>query len=145
MFLILVFGLLAGYYAWMKVDEYKGTDNENYAMAAAIFIWVITGLYLIFLCCNCNNIRLGASVLMAASEYVNDNKRITLLPIFSYIFCLPVFFWWTISTVYLYTVGTATFKENSFIADILWDDNVKEMLWLMLFGLLWFVAFFLAL
>jgi hypothetical protein len=142
---ILIFGLLAGYYAYLKVEEYKDTENEKYALAGAIFIWSLTALYLLFLCCNCHNIRLGASIMVAASDYIDDNKRIVLLPLISYLFCLPVFAWWTISTVYLYTVGTATFKENSFIADIVWDANVKEMLWLMLFGLLWVVSFFLAL
>ena len=122
---ILIFGLLAGYYAYLKVEEYKDTENEKYAWAGAIFIWTVTALYLLFLCCNCNNIRLGASIMVAASDYIDDNKRIVLLPLISYLFCLPVFAWWTIATVYLYTVGTATFKENSFIADIVWDDNVK--------------------
>lgn len=51
LFLIFVAGILCGYWAFTKVEEYKGTEHAQYALAGAITIWVITALYLCFICC----------------------------------------------------------------------------------------------
>ena len=84
--LIAIFVILAGVFAWTKVEEYKGTEKEKFAWAFAICIWVLGGLYLCFLCCNWRNIRLGASILVAASMFVMDTKRIVFIPLLAY-FC----------------------------------------------------------
>jgi len=54
---------------------------------------------------------------------------------------IPVFIIWTFCAVYLYSIGTPVFVENSFIATIEWSKETTYMFWLYLFGLLWIIAF----
>ena len=49
-----------------------------------------------------------------------------------------------VATVFLYTCGDPLYVESSYIASITWYANVREMLWIMLFGLFWLIAFCIA-
>lgn len=80
----------------------------------------------------------------AASEFVSGNLRIVVLPIIAYIISMIFFAYWTVTAVYVYSIGTAEFKENSFIANILWDKSNRYIMWYFLFGLFWVVAFFIS-
>ena len=63
LFAIFILGVLGGYAIWIRKDDYlEGTDNYKYAQGGAIFIWTLAGLYTLFLCCQWNNIALGASI-----------------------------------------------------------------------------------
>lgn len=81
----------------------------------------------------------------AASEFVSSNLRVVLLPILSYIFAIIFFAYWTVTAVYVYSIGTAEFKENSFIANIAWEKSNNYVMWYFLFGLFWVVAFLICL
>lgn len=38
----------------------------------------------------------------------------------AYILSLAFFAYWTVTAVYVYSIGTTEFKEDSFIANIVW-------------------------
>lgn len=78
-------------------------------MAGAIVAAIITFLYVIFLCCNWKNIAIGADIMAAAGDFVSTCPRITLVPIFCYILCLPVVAWYAATNVYLYSTGEPKF------------------------------------
>lgn len=74
LFAIFILGVLAGYYVYLKREDYEpGTANNRHAFGAAYAIWVITFIYTIFVCCQWNNIALGASIMEAASDFVSSN------------------------------------------------------------------------
>jgi hypothetical protein len=55
-----------------------------------------------------------------ASEFVAENLRIVFLPLIVYTIAVIYFIFWLLAVVWLYSVGTAKFKKDSFIADIAW-------------------------
>jgi len=122
-------------------DYEPDTDNYKLTMAGAYVSFVLAIAYMICVCCCWKNISLGASIMECASEFVSQNLRIIALPIVSYLVVIPVFIIWTFCAVYLYSIGTPVFVENSFIATIEWSKETTYMFWLYLFGLLWIIAF----
>ena len=145
LFLVFIFGLLGGYYVWMQKDDYlEGTDNYKHVQGAAIFIWILTGLYSLFICCQWNNIALGTSIVKAASDFVTSNSRIAFVPLVFYAVCIPIAAWWTVASVYLMSIGTPYQEENSFVASIQYETATKYMGLYHLFRLFWLIAFVIA-
>lgn len=108
LFAIFIIGVLGGYATWIQKDNFlEGTDNYKYAQGGAIFIWALTALYTLFVCCQWNNIALGAAIVKAASDFVSSNSRVALVPVVVYLLSLPVALWWTVSAVYLMSIGEA--------------------------------------
>jgi hypothetical protein len=65
-------------------------------------------------------ISVSASIMVAAADFVSCNLRVILLPFFGFILSIPVFIFWLITAIYIYSIGSATFMPNSFLADIVW-------------------------
>lgn len=148
MILILVFFILLGGFAWIKRSSYEGEEqkkNKNYATIGAVAAWVVAGIYLCFILCCWKNISLGASIMVAASDFVSSNLRILFLPLVSYLFSIMFFVFWVAAAIYLYSIGTPEFEKNSPIANIKWDDKIRYAMWVFLFGLFWVVAFLICL
>jgi hypothetical protein len=87
-------------------------------MALFIVAAVITALYICLICCMWSAIRLGAAIMETASDFISENKKIVLLPFFSYLFCAPIIVWWTATAIFIYGLGTPEYKEKSFIANV---------------------------
>lgn len=73
-------------------------------------------LYVIFICCFWKSIALGTSIMEVSSQFLTANVKIVFMPVIAYIFCLPIIFWWAITTVYIYGLGTPMYDELSFVA-----------------------------
>ena len=99
---------------------------------------------MIFICCFWKAIALGASIMEASSEFLTENKKIAFLPVLMYLFCIPVVLWWTSATIYIYGLGTPLYDEFNFVALIENTDQSNYMMIYMLFGLIWIVAFLIA-
>jgi len=107
--------------------------------------WALAFLYMCFMCCCWSNISLGATIMECASEFVSSNFRIIALPIVAYIFSFLFLVYWVVTAVFVYSIGTPEFKNNSFIANIVWTDEIRYTMWFYLFALFWCVAFFICL
>jgi len=121
MFLILVLFVLLGAWSWMKRSEYDAVTqkkNYDYATAGAGISWGIAGLYACFMLCCWEKIALGASIMEAASEFVESNLRIILLPVMAYIISILFFVYWAATAIYLYGVGDVKFNANLPIATV---------------------------
>jgi hypothetical protein len=124
--------------------EDKNSKEYGAAVFGSILIWVIVGLYTAFICCNWSSITLGASIMETASEFVTENKAIIYLPCIAYAICLPIIIWWTASAVFIYGLGTATFKEYSFVASLEGTENSDYMFYYFIFGLFWILSYVMA-
>jgi hypothetical protein len=138
--------ILLGAWSWMKKDEFLPEQDEYYyCKVGAGLSWGFAGVYFCFVCCCWSNIALGASIMEAAADFVTSNLRIVLLPIMSYLVCIPVIVYWVFASVYVFSIGEVEFEKNSFIANIKWDNTTKVAMWYLLFGLLWIIAFLICL
>lgn len=146
--LVLIFflGCGSGYYAYSQTVAMENKDSKEYAAAVvgSIVIWVIVGLYCFFILCNWNAISLGASIMETASEFIVENKTIIYLPCVAYGICLPIIIWWTASAVFVYGLGTPTFKDNRFVAVLEGTDSSDYMFCYFVFGLFWILSWVMA-
>jgi hypothetical protein len=144
--LILGLGIGAGIYAYSQIMSIQDRSSNDYkiALTGAIIIWIIVILYLLFICCFWRSIRLGASIMEAASEFVTENKRIMFLPIIAYICCLPIILWFTATVIWIYGMGTPRYEELYFVAKIDGNRQTDYMFFYVLFGLFWVIAFIIA-
>ena len=107
--------------------------------------FVIAVIYFCFCCCCWRNISLGATIMEAAAEFVSGNPQIVTLPVLAYILSLAFFAYWTVTAVYVYSIGTTEFKPDSFTANIVWAKQTRYIMWYFLFGLFWCVAYLICL
>ena len=145
---ILVAFVLLGGWCWLKKAEYNietQKKNYDYCLAGAITAWVVAALYMLFICCLWKSISLGASIMEAASEFVTSNLRILVLPVVAYLVCVPYIAYWSVTAVYIYSLGEPEFKPNSFFANIKWGDETRYAFWYFVFALCWCVSFFICL
>jgi nitrogen fixation-related uncharacterized protein len=116
-----------------------------YAQIGAFVSWGIGALYLCFMCCCFKQIALGASIMECASEFVSQNIRIIALPVIAYIISFAVLLFWIVTAVFIWSIGTPEYRDNSPIANIKWDENTRMVMWFFLFGLFWIIAFLICL
>lgn len=106
---------------------------------------ILTVCYMILVCCMWSAISLGASVMETASDFIGENKKVVFLPFFAYLMCLPILVWWTVTSIFIYGLGTPEFNpEGSFVCKIAASQQSEYMFWYNLFGLFWLVAFIIA-
>ena len=84
---------------------------------------VLTGVFVVCICCMWKAIALGASVMETASDFIGENKRVVILPFLAYILSIPIILWWTLTSIFIYGLGDPKFAENSFIADVQMDEQ----------------------
>lgn len=142
--IFLCFLVLAAYGYVVAQDYEKDSDDWKMAMAGAITFAVIDFIYMIFVCCCWSNISLGASIMQAASKFISSTKRIVAVPVLSYVCVVPVFCMWSFCAVHLYSIGDVKFVENQFLPDIIRGKEVEYVFWVYLFGLLWIMAYIIA-
>jgi len=127
----ILYGSLLGIFLMLALMTYFAYDNFSkfdadavdstdykFAMAILVICAVLLILYMILVCCMWSAISLGASVMETASDYIGDNRIITLLPFAAYLFSAPIVIWWVFTSVYIYGLGEPIFIERSFLADL---------------------------
>jgi len=145
LFLILILGALVTAWCYLEMNKFpEGSDDRKYAMGGAITSGVLTALYVCFLCCQCTNIKIGAEIMGAAGNFVSSNARIVLIPIMSYVVCLPIMAGYIVVNVFLYSTGEPKFVEKAMFAHIENGKNTEAMFWIFLFGFFWVIALIMA-
>jgi hypothetical protein len=140
---LIVLGLLggAGYCSYAITLQEAASDARYAFFTAAIVLWLLFLIVAIFLCCNWTHIALGASILQASSDFLSSNQRIIVMPIVKYFEMLPSVLIWSVIILYMLSNGTPVYKENSYVAMMVYDETVYYLFFFMLFGLFWFLAF----
>jgi hypothetical protein len=143
--IVMILGLLigGGFYVFFLGSTYEAGDQTRNAMhGMGILLWIISGLYFLILCCCWSRIKLGASIIEAASDFVANTPSIFFVPLlFFFIVGIWVVFW-VISAVFVYSVGDATKSAtNPIFADMKWNNTTRQVWIYHLFGLFWISAF----
>lgn len=144
-FLMLAAATYASYDNFAKFDK-DAADSTDYKFALTILVvmGILTVLYMILVCCMWKAISLGASVMETASDYISDNRYITVLPFGAYLMCAPIVLWWTVTAVYIYGLGTPVFAEKAFVSDMQSSKETTGMFLYEMFGFFWIVAWIIA-
>jgi Plasma-membrane choline transporter len=99
----IIFSVLTGYKASQLIpgsDDYKGN------IAASVAIGVGTLIYIIIIGCLWNDIKIGASIMEAAGDFMSSNLKVIVVPIIATVMFLPFILWWAATIIYLFGMGT---------------------------------------
>jgi len=147
--LILVGLVGMGAFFWYldgKVAADNPAEDTSYYVWAALGCWVVAFLYMVAIFFLWRSLSISIAIIECASDFVGTQKRSVLVPVFSFIVMLVIFVGWVWGMVCIASVGTisAGGAEGSQARHVIWDENVRGMIWYMFFGFLWLMAFVLA-
>ena len=137
-FLILVILALLGAFFFMKREEYDEVNDSTYYNAMIVLAWIFWGLdfiWLIFIICMCNRIRLAVALLEATARYIHENCYVTLVPFLFFFISIAWYAYWIVLSIFLYSTGEFNKEKSSVIAQIDWDQKIRYSWWFHLFSL----------
>ena len=117
--------LAGGYYVYNESNsvEYEHSDYKDWLKYTAYGIWGIAGLYFLCVCCCWKAIRLGIAVYQTTAQFIASNLRIFLLPMLAYLFAIIWFSVWTVSAIFVFSIGEpAPRPEYEFLTEMQWDE-----------------------
>jgi hypothetical protein len=140
---IVVLLVAGGFYVFFIATKYDVGDKTHMAMRGmGILLWILSGIYLIILCCCWSRIKLGTSIMEAASDYVANTTSVLFVPIIFFFIIAAWVVFWVISAIYVYSVGDASqSKTNPILADMKWNNTTRYIWIYHLFGAFWISAF----
>lgn len=84
-------------------------------------------------------------MLEAASDFVGSTLRIVTVPLLYFVFNIIAFSCWTFGIVCVFSVGEIdNGPAGSQYKKVVWDENVRYMIYFMGFGILWIMSFLIA-
>jgi Plasma-membrane choline transporter len=79
--------------------------------------------------------------MQTTADYMNQTKRIFLVPLFFFLVVVIFYVYWIISAIYIWSVGTVKSKSLTPFASVSWNTNTRYVFLYDLFGLFWVNAF----
>ena len=137
-FLILVCLTGLGAFFFVKREEYDEVNDSEYYNAMIVLAWIFWGfafIWLIFIICMCNRIRLAVALLEATARYIHENCYITLVPFLFFLISIAWYAYWIVLSIFLYSTGEFDKENSSVIAQINWDQKIRYSWWFHLFSL----------
>jgi solute carrier family 44 (choline transporter-like protein), member 2/4/5 len=143
-----------GFLCWFVRDDMltnhsvaDDSDLPTYLFWSAIVFWIVSALYVLCLWCNINSLRVAIRVIETAADFFADTKRVALVPVLFFIVAVTTTFVWLYGYICVTSLGEitstpmlATFQSKN----VEYGTAVSNMLWIMVFGFFWIMAFILS-
>lgn len=88
---------------------------------------------------------MAIAIVKSSAEFMYDVKIIVVVPVIIFIILMLYWAYWIVVFVYLYSLGDIKANSDFPLANVTWDDRVKNLLWYHLFIGLWHNTFLLSL
>lgn len=126
-------------------DPATPNDTVTWLWWGAIILWTISGLYVLCLVCNQKSLRVSIRIIEVAGDFVADTKRVLFVPVGFFFFAILVSFAWLWGYICVSSVGTISVTDQLMqVKTVDRTPLVNNMLWIMIFGYFWIMAFVLA-
>lgn len=144
------FGLVGtGSLCWMEYNErmVADADEETNSVSnafwwGAIVAWTLSVLYVMCLICYQSSLRTSIRIIETAGDFLADTKRVLAVPLLFFAISIVWFFTWLYGYMCIKSIGTITnVSYQTQLRDIEYGPTVNNMLWIMIFGLFWTMAF----
>lgn len=153
MITIMLLGSLAalisfGVFNWLHYKELIENSTaevdvknaESYKNTAIVF-WVLAGVFLLLILCLISRIKLAVKMIRAAADFITDEKIVLFAPILFSFMTFAFIIWWIITFAFTFSNGTLRYDEGDIFGDMVWNDQQKAFVYIMIFALLWAVSF----
>ena len=123
-----------------NATEY-GREQAQKWKTAAIVLWVLSGIFLLCSLLLCTRIQLAADILASASEFVQAESSVFIIPFFFSIMLMLFLCWWIPTFMMISSVGTLTPDPTSVFMNLTWSSTTTFFLVVFVFAFLWLVSF----
>lgn len=144
-----IIGLVGlGLFLWFRAQDLTLANGDPSTVSEykniAIALWVVSGVLGLLSCLLFSRIRLAAQMISAAADFISSKISVLLVPILSFFFILAFVAWWLPSFLKLYSTGSVIWYPGNVFGDLVWAPWTEAGVYIMLFGLLWGVSYFIA-
>ena len=80
-------------------------------------------------------------MIAAAADFIGERKRTLLVPILLTLTIGLFLLVWIVCFAYIFSTGELRYDEGDVFGDMTWSDKIYAAVYMMIFGLLWYVAF----
>lgn len=140
--------IVMGVFLWFRSETLKANGQDpstvSYYKYGAIIFWVAGGICSLLCCLLCSRIRLAASMISAAADFISSKFSVILVPIITLCFMFVFSTLWLVAFLYIYSVGTVTWYPGNIFGDLVWSVQTEIAVYFMLFGLLWVLSYYIA-
>ena len=136
---------LAGFggFSWVqrnRLNDLGDNDAGKRYEIIAICCWVGSGLFVLVALCLCSQINLAIKMIKGSAQFVRSRLTVFLVPIIHTFLVFIFIAWWLISFLMVFSVGEVVYNNNLF-GKVVWEDQTKAFVGIMVFGCLWCVSF----
>lgn len=142
---------VVGYLIYTKSVDIEALDpsssSVSYYLWGAVALWISGAIYCLCLCCNWAQLKLSVMVIDVAADFVQDTRRIVIVPIaYFLVWCLCFWIW------FYGFLGVASISESDITVssvraqskEVNRSEATNWMLFGMCFGMLWITSFIMA-
>lgn len=122
----------------------EGQNGADKFKNLAIFLWVLGGIFILFLFCLCGQIGLAISLIKGSSHFVSSTLTTLVVPILHTVFIAVIFIIWLTGFLYVFSIGYVRHDPDWLFGDIVWEDMTKTYIWFLIFTICWWISFQLA-
>ena len=138
-----------GLFCWLRRKEIMNESNFNEDLAknyqsTAIVFWVLAAVFALLVCCLISRIKLAVKLIQSASDFITERKHVLISPIITYFFISFFTLVWIVCFSYVFSVGKVRYDKGDMFGDVDWPENHYYFIYLMIFGLLWMISFFMS-
>jgi hypothetical protein len=138
--------ILAIFLYWSGVNQYDDDpDTRKTLKILGIIMFIISGLFILYIFFMCNRIRLAIAILKAGVSFIKDVPLVLLIPPVFFVVIIAVYIYWTLAMIWLYSNGETKSRGTNPIPEVEWDSTTRNAIYFEFFGVLWVNAFVLAL
>jgi solute carrier family 44 (choline transporter-like protein), member 2/4/5 len=147
---LIAFGFLAFFYRKSAIENagkygYDESYTGTWLNVICYTSWILAAVYCLVMACNFNSLRVSIAIIDTAADFFADTKRIVLAPLCYFVVCILIFFGWLYGLACVASMGEITVSSVALqTKDVVRTDAASYMLWLMIFGMVWIVAFIIA-
>ena len=128
-----------------KTEEENSTEfGKNKASkwkTWAIILWVVAGLFFLFILLLCGRIAMASDVLESAGEFVQSQPSVFFIPFLFFILLIILVLWWIPTFAYLSSCGENSPDPKSIFMNVSWSTSIRVYVGVMIFAILWYVSF----
>ena len=143
--LLVAFGIVCHVSAYYVFDGASDDDTQTTLYVIAIIFYCASGVFLIYILCMCNRIRLAIAIMKSGTIYIKDVWQVLMVPPVMFVLTLGIYIYWVFAVVFLYATGDVKQDDNDALAEVEWDESTRKVYYFEFFGIFWVAAFLIAL
>ena len=128
-------------------DDDEEASNLAYTLNWVTWIsWILAAIYYLVMACSFKSLRVAIAVIETAADYFSDTKRVIFVPVLFFFVGIIVFIGWVVAVICVGSIGEIEVNSVAYQSkDIEWSDATYYMMYFMVFGIVWLLAFIISL